>query len=455
MKKNFLFLCFLIVVLAFTVFSNTQVTINEPGEDEQSGEEVVVINTDEVNKGGGEEVETSGNFHSYKRRAPVPYYSEMDLGWGIRNASSFLLGVDTDLLIQQNLMTVSSMKQLYDTIKSTDTIDLSKYSEGIKAVIDGEVNISLDENTNLFAGLVFDRLSVGVFGDVTLDSTIDLPAWPFEVIISGNEIGKEYKPYSSTDTVLESTVSLGGFLGYKADTYSVNLNIGKYGPVLHSNMHRQFEFESTNTLSATAVVAGEIYSSFDPKKIEFDDVKSIIKNGGWKVDFGFVYGRDYPVLGLDVKNIAITEAKFTHKADFSAEALFKFDPTETDPATYSTDITDELVWESAKGTYKAKPTISGFFNLPINDSLWGQLHLQKRPISGFLYGGNVTAFIGNAFSIMVDYSRSQKNFNYFSTGIGFRTGNSRVDINAGIGMKGFNFSALTSPKIGVTTTVFF
>ncbi len=391
-----------------------------------------------------------------KKFSPVPFNSENDLTKAVYDANSFTFGINSDLLIQQNLMALNALQKLYHTLEGTSTIDISDYSSGIESVINGEVNLSLVDNSNLFLGIGFDNFIVGAFADLYIDSSMDLPAWPFEVIISGNEIGKEYEPFSSTDTVLDSSFSAGGFFGYKGDAFTVNLSVGMYGPVMYADMHRTFEFESSNTAAATAVVSGTVYSGFDPKKIEFQDIQDILKNGGWKVDAGFIYGSEYPIFGIDIKNIAITEAQYSKSGQFEAEALFGFDTSETPPATYSADYTKEIQWIDATGTtYKLKPTITGYFNIPISETLWGQVHAQNKPVSGFSFGGGITAFLSDNFSLLLDYTRSAKGFNYLTTGFGFQMENGRFDINAGVGMKNFDFNTLTSPRIGITSIINF
>ncbi|HPG20698.1 MAG TPA: steryl acetyl hydrolase, partial [Flexilinea sp.] len=392
LMKNKIFFVILFLFFSVVLFGEVgEVVLIQP---EQDNSAIIIVDT-ETNS----DAYCNSDYSESRRFSPEPFNSENDLTKAVYDANSFMLGINSDLLIQQNLMTLQSLQKLYKTLESTSTINISDYSAGIESVINGEVNLSMIDNSNLFFGIGFENFVVGGFADLYLDSSMDLPAWPFEVIISGNEIGKHYEPFSSTDTVLDSSLSIGGFFGYKADSFTVNLSIGMYGPVLYSDMHRTFEFESSNTAAATALVSGTIYSGFDPKTIEFQDVQDILKNGGWKIDAGFIYGSDYPLFGVDIKNIAITEAQFSKSGQFDAEALFSFDTSATPPATYSADYTKEIQWVDATGTsYKLRPTIAGYFNIPLSESLWTQIHAQNKPISGFSFGAGITAFVGDNFS---------------------------------------------------------
>ncbi len=364
------------------------------------------------------------------------------------NSDSFFFSGNMDISVRQNILPLMTLKDIVEKYTAGSTIVISDYTQKIKEILNGVVDLAAISDFGAFTGVVFDKITIGAYVNGSVDSSLELPSWPFEIIIDGNMTGKTYPKYSSTDTVLNSSISYGVLGGFKGDNYALTLGVGPYGALAYSDAYRNFEFESSDTVSGTVVIDTKIYSTLNLGNLNFESLGDIASSGGWKADLSFVYGEEYPLFGVAVKDFAFSDAKLNYSSDFDIYGNFYYAITEQ--PTYTIDYTKKLIWSKTAATYRVKPTYSGFLNFKINDNLFLKLHGKFKDLSGYSYGGSICTFLGDAVALMADLTADSKGFFYYSAGMGLHIGMGKIDLSFGVGSKGFDFTRISSPKLGIS-----
>jgi len=439
-KIIFLFVLFFAVVstMFFADGNNNVVEVRVPQTVNQSEYEGVYYYPDSVSQNQKKDI-GSKLFHTE---------GNLEIADTFLNSDSFFIGGNGDVITRQNLLPIMTFKDVFDKYTAGSTIVFSDYKQGIKDILNGVVELSAVSDIQAYTGIVFNNITLGAFIDSSVDSSLEIPSWPFEIIIDGNMIGKTYPTYQSTDTVLDASVSFGLLGGIKGDNYAITIGVGPYGALAYMDAYRHFEFESSDTVSGTVVIDSTIYSTLNLGSFNFDSLKDIATSGGWKADVSFVYGEEYPLFGVSVKDFAFTDSKINYYSDFDVNGSFYYDIS-SEP-TYTIDYTKKLTWNKTEKTYRVKPTYAGFFNLKIADNIFIKAHGRYKEIAGFSYGGSIYTFLGDVVGLLFDLTADSKGFIYYTGGVGLHTGFGKLDLTVGVGSKGFDFNRITSPKVGIT-----
>lgn len=373
----------------------------------------------------------------------------------IRKSSGFFIEDGTQFRIQQNLIPISAFKKMYDLVSSGATITFTALSEDIRKVLSDEVNLSLIEDGEMHFGYAFDRVALGLYGKTNTDSLVALPSWIFEYITQPTVYPPSYPASHSVNRVLDFNVSAGFFGTVKLDFLQFAAEVGMYTPIMTADFDQYYELITTPiSLSGTATIEGQIYSGMGD--FSLTKLPSALLSGGWKGDFSVIFGKEKTLAGFSVSNLPFTSAKLNYIAPWDLDGTFYDDLTV--PATYSFHTTQKLNWVAlgVPLTYQIKPVYAGFVNIPFGEIGYFQFHGKWRTLAEMDVGGSLHFFFGEGFSIMGDLTYNTQEFYYYTLGLGFYNGQSRFNLDVGIGANQlFNFAALSSPRISISSSFIF
>jgi len=399
--------------------------------------------------------------------APVPVATEpvlpmisIEPGWSLypsfdidfellsafRTSSGFFSQDGFDLRLQQNLLPLSAIGTLFSLNGATPT--LLSFGADIEKVLSGDINLSAIANSDFHFGHTADTFGIGLFMKSDVDSLLFLPEWMAQAI--ARKTPPANSAYDFSGSVIDIHVSAGLFAALKFDYFQVAGEIGMYTPILTSHFNTVSNLVSNGaTYAGTVTVDGLLYSSADLGALDlFTIPHTLLTGGGWKADLSVLIGKEKTLAGFSVSNIPITAAKLNYIApwdlNFEASSL---------SATPTMTTTEKLIWTPAAHTYRIKPIIAGFVNVPFSEVGFFQLHGKWRPLSGTDLGGMLNFFVTDGFSLMGDFTYNTSGFYYYSVGMGFYGDKTRTNIDIGIGSRlFFDYATLTSPRISINSS---
>ncbi|MEA1884209.1 MAG: hypothetical protein U9N62_06795 [Thermotogota bacterium] len=383
------------------------------------------------------------------------FNNDNTFNYGMQNAQTFFINAGADALSYQNMFPIADFLE----VMKSDTLDLAKYSDTVMGNIgEGDAKFNIFGRGLASFGLnITPTYTIGGYIDLKADSGFTIPNWIMEIVFKGNQL-TQYPTYEEKGPVLDAMISAGGVLGMKTDWGMVSVGIGAYGPAMYATLDRYAEVHATPTAAGTVSLDAKVYSAVDLDFANFNlqelDYGGLLK--GIKTDIGVVIGRYNPICGIAVRDIPITSAQLNYEANLlDIEASFTSDPVNF---STNTNIPDKIVFDkmSEPVEYRAKPTISGFFNLPFSDTLSMVLHANTSGLSGTYIGGTLSTKLGMNLLVSADITGSFNGAMMYSAGLGFHSGFYKLKINAGVGtIKPFDFKTIGSPRLSVSTSLFF
>jgi len=248
-------------------------------------------------------------------------------------------GVDLDGALLQNFFSVQ---------------DWNNYRDGLPILIDDmKLEVLKGEDLVLapkvsatgFFNLSLLGLRITLNGGIRGAVKMNLPYEMMETLLKGVDIGY-YNFEGSIQGIVWDEAGFG--MSGKSGKMNWGVNLAMYA-ILADLRNSDFkisynsQFEPT-TIKATTTVHTEIYSSYDLEQMmdsgDFDPFET--ENTGFKMDLGFVYGEEYPVFGIALKNLTLVPAKVEYVLQQDESTGFEVDLSDlanTEPS--STQVSTE------------------------------------------------------------------------------------------------------------------
>ncbi len=248
-------------------------------------------------------------------------------------------GVDLDGALLQNFFSVQDWNNYLDGLPILIDDMKLEVLKGEDLVLAPKVSATGFFNLSLLGLRI--TLNGGIRGAVKMN----LPYEMMETLLKGVDIGY-YNFEGSIQGIVWDEAGFG--MSGKSGKISWGVNLAMYAilaDLRNSDLKISYnsQFEPT-TIKATTTVHTEIYSSYDLKQMmdsgDFDLFET--ENTGFKMDLGFVYGEEYPVFGIALKNLTLVPAKVEYVLQQDESTGFEVDLSDlanTEPS--STQVSTE------------------------------------------------------------------------------------------------------------------